>query len=274
MSTTTEQMTADNAAKAAPAAATPDPLQTEKDTIENLRREYFAPAELAKANEELAKVVHAASMLKLAVRYNFDPNAEFPAGYGIAVIPNQQQVKGQGNVVTGVAIAAIPDPATIGAHEGGTDFIQNVVVNACMAKVANAVRVRADGSVASSVPYSIADFITSMRGAEGTLATYNALAPDMVKALRQKGLKHITSGILREVLQSSAFAAEQFTKIDQAKWVMVLDAMIVRAKAKNLDSAVLENWKSTRDSAEIAVDTLDISDMADLVAAPAPAAAA
>lgn len=237
-----------------------------KAIIENLRRQYFAPGQLAEANTALQIVVNACAELKLPVRYNFDPNGEFPDGYGIAVIPIPQQVKGVGNVTVGISVAAIPDPDAIANAEGGIEFLRKTVISACLAKVSNAVRPRADGSVASSVPFSIADFITSMRGGEGTLAVYQELAKDMVKALRAKGLKHITIPILREVLQSAAFAAEQYPRIDQAKWVLVLDAMIVRAKAKAMDASVLESWKSTRDSAELSPDELNIEGLDDLAA--------
>ncbi len=221
---------------------------------------YFGPDELATAGEYLNQV--AANYDKIS--RNFDPEKDFPAGYGLSIVPISKRTN-EGNVTIGVAVAAIPDPTTVAEHEKGGDFIRQAVLDSFMAKVANSVRPRADGSTAGTMPFSVEDFI-ERRGGGASLKAYTEIAPTFVKALRQKGLKFITASMLRQVLQSKAFAEAQFEKIAQNVWEKILDSMVQHASKKGLDPAVLVNWRETRDQVEVPeMDELDLEDLGDLV---------
>jgi len=236
-----------------------------KFTLEDVTKRYFAPDQLADANEVLAKIVAIATVGQ--IKRNFEPDAPFPDGYGLAIVPlSKRHPDGKtGNVTIGVAVAAIPDPETVGQHEKGSEFIRSAITDVFMAKVANACRPRADGTTAPSIPYEITDFLESRRGRE-TLKAFSEIAPLFVKALRKKGITFMTAQILRQTLQSKQFAEVQFEKIPQDAWQKVLDGMIVKSKAEGHDPQILINWKDTRDSTEVAdIGELTAEDFDDLV---------
>ncbi len=227
----------------------PDAPEEDAFTLDEVEKRYFAPDQLTTAQEYLSKVVEVAETGQL--KRNFDPGAPFPDGYGLAVVPLSKRVEGKGNVTVGVAIAAIPDPELVGAHEKGAEFIRDCITAVFMAKVANACRPRVDGSTAPSIPYEITDFLESRRGREN-LKAFSEIAPIFVKALRKKGIKYMSAQLLRQTLQSKQFAEAQFEKIPQEAWGKVLDGMIVKAKSEGHDPAILVNWKETRESTAVA----------------------
>lgn len=238
-------------------------------TLESIGKEYFAPSDLAAAQDKINEVLTLCNQLGIEPVRNFDPEKEFEAGYGLAILPISKR-ENNVTITTGVCIAAIPDPATIAAHEGGEDYIRNIILAAVIAKLSNSVRPRSNGAVASSVPFSVVDFITSSRGGE-SMASFSKLAPVFVKALKKKGINYMTVVLLRQVLQSKSFAAEQFPKFPQTAWESLLNTMIAKCaeykedgKTMPLDPAILQSWKANRDSVEIEQD-IDLSDFADLV---------
>lgn len=214
-------------------------------TLDGVKRQYFEPSDLQDAQELVDQIV----ALDCRIHRNFDPAEEFPEGFGLGVIPISTR-EGSKNVVKSVAICAVPSTETVVSHEDGQDFIRGVLADAFMTKAASAFRPRPDGSVAASVPKSVQDFITSLRGKEG-LKTFTEIAPPFVKALKQKGIKFMTPLLLRQTLQSAAFAAEQFAKINQEVWVKFLDRMIETAETKKLDPQILKHWKETRNEAAV-----------------------
>ena len=238
-------------------------------TLESLDKEYFAPSDLQAGADRANEVLAICNALNVAPIRNFDPDKPFEEGYGIAILPISKREEGV-TKTTGVCIAAIPDPATIAESEGGEEYIRNVILNAVIAKLQNSVRPRTNGSVASSVPFTVTDFITSSRGGE-SMASFSKLAPVFVKALKKKGINYMTVVLLRQVLQSASFATEQFPKFPQEAWENLLDTMILKCatyqedgKTIALDTAILQSWKETRNSVEIEQD-IDLSDFANLV---------
>jgi hypothetical protein len=93
------------------------------------------------------------------------------------------------------------------------------------------------------------------------LLAYRKFANAYVKVLKKKGLKFITESILRQTLQSKAFAEQQFPSVPQDKWVQILDSMIARANAEQIAVGMLSEWKQTRDSATLADKDVDLSDL-------------
>lgn len=242
----------------------PEPSE-EKFTISDVKKRYFSPDQLQEAQDYLVKITEVAK--EGQIKRNFKPEDTFPDGYGLAVVPisKRQSETGKGNVTIGIAVAAIPDPAIVGAHDKGSNFIRQVITDNFMSKVANACRPRPDGSVAASMPLEIEDFIESQRGG-GLLKAFSEIAPLFVKALRKKGIKYMTSQLLRQTLQSRAFAETQFEKIGQEQWEKVLDGMVVKATKEGHDPAILQDWKATRDSTEVTeVEDIDLSEFDELV---------
>ena len=90
---------------------------------------------------------------------------------------------------------------------------------------------------------------------------YRKLATAYVKVLKKKGLTYITESILRQILQSAAFAEQQFPTIDQSKWEQILDSMVARAEADDLAPGMLNEWRKSRDSAELVDSDIDLSDI-------------
>lgn len=229
-------------------------------TLEDVEKRYFPPSDLASAQALLTKI----NQLKASgtrVDTTYDPEKPFPANYGLGVIPlSERSQSGEGNIKVGVVLAAIPDPDLVAQDEAGQKFIRENTINSFLTKVANASRVRQDGSTATP-PFTVKDFVEGGRRGE-SLKTFTELAPGFVKALRSKGLKFITSTILRQCLANTAFAENQFPGVAQENWLHVIGLMVDKAVEKGLDPAVLHNWVNTRDQQNI--DELDDVDFGDL----------
>lgn len=239
---------------------TGDPTVKPATKLDDVKKAYFPSGKLAEAQLEIEKVNAIAEEHNLGMVFNFDPEVEFPAGYGLAIAPVTKNIDGK-NTIKAVAIAAIPDLETVQSAEGGQQFVAKCVVGSMIAKLQNAVRPRGEtGETAASIPFSVADFITSNRP-EGVLLAYRKLASAYVKVLKKKGLTYITESILRQILQSAAFAEQQFPTIDQSKWEQILDSMIARAEADELAPGMLVEWRKTRDSAELVDASVDLSDI-------------
>lgn len=254
-----------------------DAEEVKPTKVDDIKKVYFNSGKLAEAQLAIEKANGVAEEHDLDMVFNFDTDAEFPAGYGIAIAPITKNINSK-NVIKAVAVAAIPDLETVQKEEGGNQFVSKCVISAMIAKLQNAVRPRGEtGETAASIPFSVADFITSNRP-EGVLLAYRKLASAYVKVLKKKGLLYITESILRQILQSSAFAEQQFPTIDQSKWEQILDSMIARAEADELMPGLLVDWRKSRNSAELVdsdvdLSELDFSDLMDEEAAPETATA-
>jgi hypothetical protein len=242
------------------AIATTDAVKAKKKALDSIKKAYFPSAKLADAQTTIDAMNTVCSEYGLAVVFNFDTEKEFPAGYGIGIVPISKRSGGE-TVTLGVAIAAIPDIETVQEHDNGNQFVIDAVIGNMMAKLANAVRPRGDNNeTASSIPYSVDDFITSNRP-EGVLLAFRTYAGAYVKVLKKGGLKLLTESILRQALQSKAFAEQQFPKVGQDKWLAILDNMIARAEKDGIAVGMLADWKTSRDSATLSDDDVDLSDL-------------
>ncbi len=244
-----------------------DGTETDAFKLGDVVKRYFSPDQLQdEAQAAVSKIVAIAKTGE--IKRNFNPEEPFPEGYGLAVIPLSKRNTtdpGSGNITIGVAIAAIPDPEMVGAHDKGGDFIRAIITDTFISKVANACRPRADGTTAPTIPFEIMDFLESRRGRE-SLKAFSEIAPRFVKALRKKGISYMTAQLLRQTLQSKQFAETQFEKIPQEAWQKVLDGMVVKAREAGLDPAVLVNWQETRDATEVAdIGEIDLEEFDNLV---------
>lgn len=227
-------------------------------------REYYSPDELENAGERISQVVNAAELAGKEITYGFDPeNPEIEDGYGLAIIPQSKRVGGETQVF-GFVVAAVPDPSRILSHENGSEYVRKLVIDSMLAKVANSSRERADGTK-GTIPKTIVEFMERRSTGSG-LKTYNELQKDFVKALRSRGLKQINASILRNCLQSQAYATEIYEQVNAEQWGKVLDTMIAKAQEKKLDPAILLQWKETREQVELHFSQdIDLDDLDDLL---------
>lgn len=240
--------------------ATNEVAETETPKLESIVKAYFPSAEIEKAGEAIALAQSVALANNVEVTYNFDIEKDFEAGYGIA-IDHIAKRGANGNEIIGILVAGVPDFETVMDAENGSAFVKDSVIDKMLAKLKNAVRPRGeDNTVSASVPFTIVDFITSNRP-EGILIAFNDLAPAYVKMLKKKGLSLMTVAILRQTLQSSAFATQNFPKIDQEKWLTILDSMIAKATKDGKAVGILVDWKTSRNSAELKDADVDLSDL-------------
>jgi len=231
-----------------------------KVDMEKIRKQYYPSVKIVDAQVAMGLMSHLAKKYNLEVKFNFDIEADFPVGFGIGIIPIAKRVNNE-TVTLGIAIAQIPDIETVQKHEHGAAFILAAVSNNMMAKLANAVRPRGDNDeTASSIPATVEDFITSNRP-EGVLLGFNTYAGAYVKVLKKSGLKLLTVSILRQALQSKAFAEQQFPRVTQDKWTKILDSMVKRATDDGIAIGMLADWKQSRDSAELHDSDVDLADL-------------
>ena len=196
-------------------------------TLQDIEKKFFPSSALDAGQEYIGSVMEICNRENISPVLNFDAEEEFPEGYGLAILPLSQRVAERGNVISGVAIAAVPEYETILADETGLAFIQKQIQDNVLRQVVAASKSK-DGAL-TSIPYKIADFTTSTR-ASG-LAAFNHVATMFVKALKGKGLKLLSKGFLRQILASAAFAEQQYPRIPQDNWVHVLNSMVAHAQA-------------------------------------------
>jgi hypothetical protein len=230
----------------------------DKLSLEDLSRAYFA-ASNPNAETAVARALAIAEAHNLPVSYNWKAESEpMPEGYDVAIVPVTKRTETSGNVPVALWIAAIPSLEVIASHDKGTAWIQDKIADACISKLANAVRPsekKTDGPL--SVPLSVDDFIIAATRDQG-LATFRTEAAEWIKGLKAAGLAAMNPTLLRQVLSSSAFASQQFPKIPDAKWAALLDKMIAKAQTKSLDPGIMAVWKQTRTETTIGADDFDL----------------
>lgn len=239
---------------------TTETTNAKQTTIDELpTRQWFSSNNLNAGSEAIAVVMAAAEVSKIPVLpFNFDVDADFPAGYGLSIIINTERSADKtGNIPVEVVIAAVPEPETVAADPAGAEWSRNAIISALLTKLSSAARGmrRAGGSI-SNLPFSVSEFISSQRGSGESLAVFNALAGIYVKGFKAKGFSHMSKNLLRSLLQSAEFAEQQFPGTPQARWEGLLNAMITKAEAgimvdKQLvkyNPAILRHWLETRNN--------------------------
>lgn len=234
-----------------------------KMTLQDVAAKSFSPSDMDKAQEYIGQVVGVCADENVDPVFNFDTDKELPEGYGLSVIPMSERVAGSGNVVRGVTIAAVPMVSSILEADGGLAWIQKQIGSIINRAVKAAATPNEDGAI-TSLPLQIVDFITSTR--TSALSAFNAIAPLYVKALKDKGLKFINKGLLRQVLASAAFAEQQFPRVGQENWEVVIKSMIAHAAKENEDAGILAHWLKTRDQIEVDTAEIDLSDIENMLA--------
>lgn len=248
-----------------PANAEPTQAETansQQATLQDIEKKFFPPEQLDAGTNYINEVMAICETSNIEAVFNFDTNDEFPEGYGISIIPLTRRVQERGNQTYGVVIAAVPSVEKLASDDAGSNWIAKIITDALLRQVAIAAKPKDEGAIIS-IPFKIEDFITTSR--TSGLAAFNAVSSDYVKALKQKGLKFMSKVLLRQVLASSQFAEQQFPRLSQDNWNLVLDSMMNHVKAKGMESGVLAHWKSTRDEVEIDVTEIDLTDLDDMV---------
>ena len=219
------------------------------ETLQDIEKRYFSPDEVLTLG---VNYFNAVQDVAETIASNFDVDSEegFPEGFGLAIIPISERQDGK-NVVTSVVAAAVPTLAQIQATDGGTAFIDEMLQNALMTKVANAARPK-DGQVGAPVlPKSVADFMEGAR--RESLKGYQAVAMIFVKKMKKKGMKTLTPVQLRECLQSAATANQYYPNVSQTFWEKLANGIIQLGEKKKLDMQPVKHWLETRDEASARV---------------------
>ena len=253
MDNTQQNTTADTNETEQPVETT---ANTNEVTLQDIEKKFFPPAQLTDGTNYINEVMTIAAKENIEPVFNFDPAADFPAGYGISIIPLTKRVAERGNLTYGIVIAAVPTVETLAADEAGANFIAKIVTDNLLRQVSAKPK---DEGAQISIPFKIEEFVTTSR--TSGLAAFNAVASDYVKALKTKGLKFMSKVLLRQVLASAAFAEQQFPRLSQENWQLVLDSMVAHVKQKGMEAGVLAHWKSTRDEVEIDTSDIDLSDL-------------
>jgi len=234
----------------APAEVAQPTQPAQQVTLQDIEKKFFPPEQLEASSEYINEVIEIAKKENVEPVFNFDPQGDFPEGYGLSVIPLTRRVPERGNLVYGVVIAAVPTVEKLASEDAGQNYINKIVTDSLLRQISASAKPKDEG---------IDEFVTTSR--TSGLAAFNAVASDYVKALKTKGLKFMSKVLLRQVLASADFAEQQFPRLSQDNWNLVLDSMIGHVKQKGMESGVLAHWKNTRD--EVTIDTTDI-DLSDL----------
>lgn len=179
-----------------------------------------------------------------------------PENHGVlitAISERDTSPEKKGNVTKAVAIYLLPTvDGVMNYGEGkGRDFVANAVEQAFLRKLTPMTKSRMSGE-AVSLPGTVGDLVESQRGGADNKA-FTKLAPAVVKMLKGKGLDNINPNILKLVLSSKATAQALFPKMENnGRFVALLDVMIKQAKEQQMDVAVFENWKGSRDQTAMA----------------------
>ena len=237
-------------------------LANNETTVQDIEKKFFPASQLDAGINYINEVMEIAGRENIEPVFNFDIEADFPEGYGLSIIPLQKRVPERGNLTYGIVVAAIPSVELLSTEEAGINWINKIITDSLLRQVATAAKPKDEGAV-TSLPFKLDDFITTSR--TSGLAAFNAVATDYVKALKSKGLKFMSKVLLRQVLASSQFAEQQFPRLSQDNWLVVLDSMQTHVKAKGMEVGILAHWKSTRDEIEIDVSEIDLTDLDELL---------
>jgi len=242
---------------------TVQPVEDEtKVTLQDIEKKYFPPAQLEAGTDYINAVMEIADAENVEPVFNFNPEETFPEGYGISIVPLTKRVPERGNLTYGVVIAAVPTVELLSSEDAGMNWVEKVVTDSLVKQVSASAKPKEDGAMIS-IPFKISEFITSARSSG--LAAFNLVATDYVKALKTKGLKFMSKALLRQVLASAQFAEQQFPRISQENWQMVLQSMSQHVQAKGAEVGILTHWANTRNETTIDVSEIDLTDLDSMI---------
>jgi hypothetical protein len=231
-------------------------------TMQDVEKKHFGAEQLEAGSNYINEVMAICERENVEPIFNFDPSGDLPEGYGLAVIPLQKRIPERGNLTFGIVVAAIPSVDVLMAEESGINYINKLITDALIRQVTVSAKPKDEGAEIA-IPFKVSEFVTTSRSSG--LAAFNAVATDYVKALKTKGLKFMSKVLLRQVLASAQFAEQQFPRLSQENWQLVLQSMIAHVKQKGMESGVLQHWINTRDTVEIDVTEIDLSDLDDML---------
>lgn len=241
------------------------------DSLDDLKRDYFPPTAKDQAQIAIKKAKDIAEANNIPVNFNWqaEDGEPLPEGYGVAIIPIPQRREG-GNVIVGLHVAGLPDPAKIakeGSDEGGDGigekWIADALVKVLINKYSNAVRSRDGQTDAVTAPFSVRDFITSATRESG-LVFFREIQALYVRTLKKKGLKLMNAALLKQTVASAQFAEQTFPNIPQTVWEGVLDTMIRRAVVEHKEPGIIKTWRETRNSVTFDTGDFNLDDLDNL----------
>ena len=249
-------------------------LRENEFSIKDIKREFFYSDDEKKSlTEKLPIIEKAMAAAGISAMTNFDSSEALPEGYGYAILPvdkkNPKKAddgKSLPQIRVGVGIVAVPSPELIlnTEDEAVQRWRHDTLLAHVLNRVANAMRPKEDGSVPSSIPFTLHDFITSAR--PQTTAVWNEIAPPFLKVLQSRNatFKLVTKDMLRRMLASAEYAKQIAPSIDQKLWVSIITKMKELAEKKNLQTEVFEMMLSTRDEAEFKLTAEGFEDIDNL----------
>jgi hypothetical protein len=243
-----------------------NPLTVMPKTLQDVDSLYFGPNEIGLAVQMIQHI----STLKdgngkdVPVVFNgtWAEDEQFPAGYGLYVFPIGKTVKdpkeGNVRVKEKVVAAAVPTLDSLLTTEAGRDYVEREMRSGFQTKIRN-VLIRAEDIASVSLPITIEQFIErSERGAaDQGLAAFKTIGPNLVKMLDKKGVT-TNLQLLRQILQSTAFAQALMPKVSQKVWQKVIEVGKTNAAEKKLPTTIFDKWLETRDSIGVDVEMEDI----------------
>jgi len=238
---------------------------TEPEVVEvatpSIPTTFFAGETLADAHDAVEIATLTAETEGVKVAQNFKDGEELPDGFGLLVRPVSKRGKG----LQGVVVAAMPTLEAILAHEKGEQFVRDAMLSVLSDKLVAAVRGRGDDAVfGGTMPFTLADFLAPAKR-DGGLPAFNIVANLFVQALKKKGAKKMTKGLLRQICESTAFAEAEFPTVGQEQWVNVINTMASKATKEGESDAIFNHWLATRDQVEIVSDDLNLDDLSGLL---------
>lgn len=249
------------------------PDSISESSIYHIRREFFYGPEsenamndaIGKAQAACAAATNPDTGQPITPVLNFDPNEDIPEGYGIAILPvdRKNPRKGEKQLRVGLGIVAVPSQQLLRASEEPevVNWVNDMLLQVCLNKVANSIRPREDGSLPSSIPFSLHDFATTTR--PQTTAVWNEVAPIMLKALQSRDVsfKGVTKDVFRRLLASAEYAKQTAPTIKQKTWALIIEKMKARAKAMNLQTEIFDNMLRTRDEVTFELTLPELDDL-------------
>jgi hypothetical protein len=238
-------------------------------TLQDVDSLYFSPAEIALAVNMIQHIssLKDATGKDVSVIFNgtWAEDESFPAGYGIYIFPIGKTVKdpkeGNVRVTEKVVAAAVPTIDSVMTTDAGRDYIERAMRSGFQAKIRN-VLIRAEDVSSIILPITVDQFIErSERGAaDQGLAAFKTIGPALVKSLDKKGIT-TNLQLLRQILQSKAFAQALMPKVSQKVWEKVIEVGKINATEKKLPTTIFEKWLETRDSigVDVEMDDIDLS---------------